>query len=88
VELRPNIDWDKGKAVLWLLETLDLAQDDVVPVYVGDDETDEDAFRALADHGIGVVVGEEHRPTRARYALADPDQVKDFLNRLAGIGSR
>jgi trehalose-phosphatase len=71
-----------------LLETLDLAQDDVVPLYVGDDETDEDAFRALADRGIGVVVGEEHRPTRARYALADPNQVKDFLNRLAGIGSR
>jgi len=88
VELRPNIDWDKGKAVLWLLETLDLARDDVIPVYVGDDETDEDAFRALADKGIGVVVGEEHRPTRARYALADPDEVRNFLDRLAGIGSR
>jgi alpha,alpha-trehalase len=88
VELRPNIDWDKGKAVLWLLETLDLAQDDIIPVYVGDDETDEDAFRAIADRGIGVVVGEEHRPTRARYALADPDEVRNFLDRLAGIGSR
>jgi trehalose-phosphatase len=57
-------------------------------VYVGDDETDEDAFRAIADRGIGVVVGEEHRPTRARYALADPDEVRNFLDRLAGIGSR
>ncbi|HSJ83572.1 MAG TPA: trehalose-phosphatase [Acidimicrobiia bacterium] len=87
VELRPNVDWDKGKAVLWLLEVLELGED-VIPVYVGDDETDEDAFRALADRGIGVVVGEEHRPTRARYALADPDEVRDFLSRLAGIGSR
>ena len=86
VELRPNVDWDKGKAVLWLLEVLGLG-DDVIPVYVGDDETDEDAFRALVDRGIGVVVGEEHRPTLARYALADPDEVREFLDRLAGIRS-
>jgi trehalose-phosphatase len=86
VELRPNVDWDKGKAVLWLLEVLELG-DDVIPVYVGDDETDEDAFRALADRGIGVVVGEEHRPTWARYALADPGEVREFLDRLAGFGS-
>ena len=86
VELRPNVDWDKGRAVLWLLDVLELG-DDVIPVYVGDDETDEDAFRALAARGIGVVVGVEHRPTRARYSLADPDEVRDFLSRLAGIGS-
>ena len=46
-EIQPNIDWDKGKAVLYLLEALDLDRDDVVPMYLGDDITDEHAFEAL-----------------------------------------
>jgi trehalose-phosphatase len=44
-ELRPDIDWDKGRAVTWLLGELGLGDPDVLPIYVGDDETDEDAFR-------------------------------------------
>ena len=87
VELRPNVDWDKGKAVLWLLEVLGLDDADVIPVYLGDDETDEDVFRVLGERGIGVVVGEEHRHTRARYALADPEGVSEFLRRLADLAS-
>ncbi|MGH3146054.1 MAG: trehalose-phosphatase, partial [Rubrobacter sp.] len=43
-EVQPKIDWDKGRAVLYLLEALDLDRDDVVPLYLGDDVTDEDAF--------------------------------------------
>jgi alpha,alpha-trehalase len=70
-ELRPRLDWDKGKAVTWLLEALDLDQPDVVPFYLGDDETDEDAFRALESRGIGVLVAEEPGTTRARYSTAD-----------------
>src|SRR6266702_5748063 len=56
-EIQPKLDWDKGKAVLYLLEALDLDRDDVIPVYLGDDMTDEDAFRALAGRGIGIFVG-------------------------------
>src|SRR6185312_549493 len=56
-EIQPKLDWDKGKAVLYLLKSLDLDRDDVVPVYLGDDITDEDAFRALAWRGIGIFVG-------------------------------
>jgi len=53
-ELRPDVDWDKGRAVLWLLRALDLEA--ALPVYIGDDDTDEDAFRALGGRGIGIVV--------------------------------
>ena len=41
-ELRPDIDWDKGKALSWLLEKLDLDRRDVVPLYLGDNLTDEE----------------------------------------------
>lgn len=46
LEIRPVIDWNKGKAVEFLLESLGLSnRDDVLPIYVGDDKTDEDAFK-------------------------------------------
>src|SRR5947199_6975952 len=61
-EIQPKLDWDKGKAVLYLLKALDLDRDDVVPVYLGDDLTDEDAFRALAGRGIGIIVGSANDP--------------------------
>lgn len=85
VELRPDLAWHKGEALRFLLETLGLDRDDVVPIYVGDDVTDEDAFTALGDRGIGLVVrGEDDtRPTAADYAFADTDQVRVFLEELA-----
>lgn len=88
-ELRPNLEWDKGRAVLWLLEALRLSGDEYVPLYVGDDETDEDAFRVLEDGtGVGVVVGRSHRSTLASLSLADPDEVAVFLERLVDAGAR
>jgi alpha,alpha-trehalase len=81
-ELRPKLEWHKGKAVLWLLEALDLDHPDVVPFYLGDDETDEDAFRALADRGVGVMVAEDPGATSAHYLLRDPGEARAFLDRL------
>lgn len=81
-ELRPKLEWHKGKAVLWLLEALDLDHPDVVPFYLGDDETDEDAFRALADRGVGVMVAEDPGATSAHYLLRDPGEARVFLDRL------
>jgi trehalose 6-phosphate phosphatase len=82
-ELLPDIDWNKGKAVLWLLETLGLEGRNTVPIYIGDDRTDEDAFRALEQRGIGILVSEQSQPTAARYSLKNPDEVGRFLRSLS-----
>ncbi len=56
--------WDKGKAVLWPLQALDLNKTAVLPLYLEGDITDEDALKALKGSGIDVVVGEGSRRTR------------------------
>ncbi|MGD2216878.1 MAG: trehalose-phosphatase [Gemmatimonadales bacterium] len=84
-ELRPDIDWDKGRAVLWLLEALGLDGDDVLPFYLGDDVTDEDAFAALSDRGIGVIVGDPSYKTNANYGLRNTPEVERFLEQLVGL---
>ena len=83
LELRPAAAWDKGAAVLWILRELGLDHEDVVPIYLGDDLTDEDAFREIRSIGIGIVVAPGGRKTIARYALADPSEVREFLTRVA-----
>src|SRR5215471_16977829 len=35
-ELLPDIDWNKGRAVLWLLEALELERGSALPIYIGD----------------------------------------------------
>ena len=88
-EIQPKLDWDKGKAVLYLLETLELDRDDIVPMYLGDDHTDEHAFEALEGRGIGIFVGYaddpevEGRSTYADYILNTVGEVETFLDRLA-----
>lgn len=91
LQIGPDTDWDKGAAVRWLLEAFDLERDDVLPLYIGDDVTDEDAFRALRGRGIGIVVCGGDRETAADYALDNPAEVEDFLEALlawTGAGSR
>jgi trehalose 6-phosphate phosphatase len=88
-EIQPNLDWDKGKAVIYLLEALHLDGDEILPIYLGDDITDEDAFRALKDRGIGVFVGQLDDPetadhcTAADFILYSVDEVETFLGMLA-----
>lgn len=81
-ELQPNIDWNKGKALRWLLKTLGLDRPEVIPLYIGDDVTDEDAFMAIRDEGIGILVADATKPTEAHYRLRDPEEVQAFLEAL------
>jgi trehalose 6-phosphate phosphatase len=81
-EVQPNIDWDKGQAVCWLLDRLGLATSGVLPLYIGDDVTDEDAFRVLHERGIGIVIRDGIRTTAAQYALSGPSDVQRFLEIL------
>ena len=85
LELKPNLEWDKGKALLWLLDRLGLREDRVLPLYLGDDLTDEDALRVLADRGLGILVGDHGHPTEARFRLRDVEEVKQFLQQLEGF---
>jgi trehalose 6-phosphate phosphatase len=58
----------------------------LLPIYLGDDITDEDAFDAVDDDGIAILVrhsDDGDRATAARYALDDPDRVREFTERLA-----
>src|SRR6516162_7639467 len=81
-ELLPDIDWNKGKAVLWLLETLELERGKAFPIFIGDDRTDEDAFSALQKRGIGILVSEQPHVTAASYRLNNPEEVECFLREL------
>jgi len=83
-ELLPDVAWDKGKAALWLLETLGLESRSrgIRPIYIGDDRTDEDAFRALEQRGIGILVSEQSQPTAASYSLKNPAEIERFLRAL------
>ncbi|WJX30475.1 trehalose-phosphatase [Trifolium repens] len=85
LEVRPVIDWDKGKAVTFLLESLGLNDDDdVLAIYIGDDRTDEDAFKALSEvnKGFGILVSSAPKESSAAYSLSDPSEVMEFLKSL------
>lgn len=87
-ELRVHLPWDKGRAVDWLLKTLELEGPEVLPLYLGDDETDEDAFTALRKRsGIGLLVAEMPQRTNAHFLLADPDAAGRFLRALLATTS-
>ncbi|TVU51361.1 hypothetical protein EJB05_02785, partial [Eragrostis curvula] len=93
LEVRPDIKWNKGNAVVFLLDTLKLDNpDEVFPIYIGDDRTDEDAFEVLRDrgNGIGILVSEVNQETHAFYRLRSPDEVKEFLRLLISwkLGNR
>ncbi|KAL6972543.1 trehalose-phosphatase [Sarracenia purpurea var. burkii] len=85
LEVRPVLDWDKGKAVEFVLESLGLSSsDDVLPIYVGDDRTDEDAFKVLREgnRGYGILVSSAPKESNAFYSLRDPSEVMEFLKSL------
>ncbi|KAK9820682.1 hypothetical protein WJX74_005534 [Apatococcus lobatus] len=89
LEIKPQVDWDKGTALTHLLDALGLDDSsNVLPIYIGDDQTDEDAFRVLRlrSDGLGILVSSKAKPTAATYALQDPVAVSRFLSQLVAWG--
>ncbi|XP_047319323.1 trehalose-phosphate phosphatase B-like [Impatiens glandulifera] len=84
-EIRPNMEWNKGHALNYFLDTLGFGNsDEFIPLYIGDDRTDEDAFKAIRIRGEGfpIIVSSSPRETKALYSLKNPSEVNKFLSRL------
>ncbi len=83
-EFRPDIDWDKGKAIKLLMDKFGRTNgktQELLPIYLGDDVTDEDGFSAIGEfsNGIAIRIGNGVRKTSAQYYLKTPDEVNEFL---------
>jgi len=78
LEVRPNLRWDKGEAVKWLLK----GKKNTLPLYLGDDVTDTDVFRAIKGKGISIFIGSPKRSKGADYFLRNTKDVESFIERL------
>jgi alpha,alpha-trehalase len=86
IEVQPALDWDKGKAVRLLYERLAQKEDRARPAYIGDDLTDEDAFREIRLlNGLTILVGDHGAPTYADYALDTVADVERLLKKLIEV---
>ena len=87
LEVRPAIKWDKGGALRWIVDHMCLTRSasGMFPVYIGDDETDEDAFRALGAAGLGILVGCDRLSSAAHYYVESVEQTMQFLAMLSGL---
>lgn len=85
-EVRPAINWDKGKAIRLLMKKYGKGgrYSGLLVIYLGDDRTDEDGFQVIEKYGngISVIVGETLTNTSARYRLSSTDEVRQILIKL------
>jgi trehalose 6-phosphate phosphatase len=84
IEIKPDTEWHKGKAVNWIMDQLSKGGD-TIPLYIGDDITDEDAFEAVKEDGVGILVGSHGQKTNARYTLKNVFQVREFFKKLIAM---
>ncbi|WP_049896777.1 trehalose-phosphatase [Natrialba chahannaoensis] len=82
LEIGPDVNWGKGDAVNLIHTQL---PDDTVPIYIGDDVTDESAFRSVEPTGIGIRVGGTE-PSAASYRVDSPNDVARVLEWLSASG--
>jgi alpha,alpha-trehalase len=86
VELRPDVDWDEGTRLAWIRSHIDKSES-LIPIYIGGDLTDEDAFEAVQLGGVGIALrlGDDgNRRTAARFALDSLDEVNEVLELGSG----
>ena len=81
-EILPAIDWNKGKAVRWIMEALKVNWQDNTIVYIGDDTTDEDAFRAVRSRGAGILVSTEGKNSAAHFQLLSVEETEGFFKQI------
>ncbi len=82
LEVRPEVDWHKGRAVEFLINAHARGgrRRGLLTVYIGDDRTDEDAFDFVSRHGgVSVLVGPPRQPSRADYFVESQEEVRKFL---------
>ena len=84
-EILPAIDWNKGKAVKWVMDALGINWEDYSIVYIGDDTTDEDAFRAVCTRGTSILVSDKSKASAADFVLSSPKEVKELFERVLTI---
>jgi trehalose 6-phosphate phosphatase len=86
LELRPAVAWDKGKAIRLLMKRYGKGgrRSGLMPIYIGDDVTDEDAFKVIARYGRGVSIhiGEKPLESAADYYLKSTSELPLFLGEL------
>jgi len=87
-EILPNIDWDKGKAVRWIMNALEIPWDKTSVFYIGDDTTDEYAFRTVVTRGTAIMVTDDpSKPSSADFQLQSPEEVKKFFEQVIAISN-
>lgn len=87
-EVRPPIAWDKGDALALLRKVIVGGGSEPLVIYLGDDSSDEAAFRQLSDEDLPILVGEPRTPTSARYFLRNVREVDEYFRKLLSLRSR
>jgi len=84
-EILPAFEWNKGKAILWIMRALGFSWFNSSIVYIGDDTTDEDAFRILRTRGTGILVSKEPKISAADFWVSSPDEVGKIFREILSL---